>query len=76
MLHSTGFQRCALFGWIKNETLPYDVSAHTHIVGFPDMGLCKVVGFVDVRRNTHLVSLEQNCQPGNRSGRRVCRKHG
>ena len=60
---------------LKRNT-SFDVSAHTHIVGFLDKGLCKVVGFINVTRNTHPVSLEQNCQPGNRSGRCVCRKHG
>jgi len=63
MLNSTGFPRCMLSGWIKKETLPSYVSAHTHIIVFLDMGLCKVVGFINVRRNTRPISLEQNSLP-------------
>jgi hypothetical protein len=48
-----------LFGWIKKERLPPYVSAHTHIVIFMDMGLCKVVYFINLRRNTHPVFLER-----------------
>jgi hypothetical protein len=63
MLHSIGFPKCVLFSWIKKEILPPYVSAHTHIEVSLDMGLCKVVGFINVRRNTQPVSLEQNCLP-------------